>query len=146
MVSEDCSLAEGLVKITLVHDGATSYFGGNSNLEAFVESKFFDLDGYSLIQTPIGNFEKTLTGVRVELGEDTDDISTVQFYVGVKQRLKDTPVWYGPYSLEDGDDIIHLLDVEDGRYFAFRIIDPTPISIWSMSAMEIFGSIGEGRY
>ena len=136
-------MADGIATIKSVHAGKTTYYGSVSSGYVMLETKFFDLDGYTSLQIPVGNLEKTITGVRLELGEGV--LTNVNLYVGVKQRLKDTPFWYGPFSLAEADDMIHTLDVEDARFFAFRIIDSAPLSVWQVSAMELFGTISEGR-
>lgn len=135
----EVKLSEGLVSI--LHN--TTRFGSNSFAEVLLESKFTDLDGFHQFQQSIAQFDKTLTGVRLEIGDG--DISTVELYIGVKQRLNDTAIWYGPFSVADGDNMIHTLGVEDAKLFALRIIDSSPQSLWQLSAIELFGEIGEGR-
>jgi len=136
-------MSSGVVKITHVSQGQTTYYGSISSLTVLLESKFFDLDGYTLLQQPVGNLEKFLTGMVLEIGDGV--LTNVAFYVGVKQRLKDDPTWYGPYSISQADDMVHLIGVEDARHFAFRIVDTAPISCWSVTAMELYGGLSEGR-
>lgn len=137
------SMSSGIVKITHTHEGRTTYYGSISSLTVLLETKFFDLDGYTSLQQAVGNFEKTIVGVLLEIGNGM--LENVSLYVGTKQRLKDDPVWYGPFSLEEADEMIHTIGVEDARHFAFRVVDTAPLSCWSMSAMELYGSISEGR-
>ena len=139
----EAMLSDGLVTIKHTHNGVTTTYGSVSSLTALLETKFFDLDGYTGLQQAVGNFQKQITGVLFEIGEGKLD--SVSFYVGVKQRLKDDPTWYGPFSLLHGDDIVYTLDVEDARHFAFRLVDEAPISVWSASAMELYGRLMQGR-
>jgi|SRR3954470_1417039 hypothetical protein len=134
----EVSVASGLVDIN--HDG--THITSNISAAVLLVSRFTDLDGYHQLQQPIGAFEKTLTGVRLEIGEGSLD--GVEFYIAVKQRLGDEAIWYGPYAVED-DGMIHLLGVEDGRYFAFKISQDNPVAIWQIDALEFFGSVGEGQ-
>lgn len=136
--------AIGLVDIVRTKtNGAVDHYSSTSNARVLLETKFFDLDGYTQLQNPIGNLEKTLSGVVLELGQG--NLSSVNLFVGVKQRLKDDAIWYGPFSLEEGDEMIHTLGVEDARFFAFRIVDESPVSVWQISAMELYGLVGEGQ-
>jgi hypothetical protein len=138
IVAMEGSVASGLVDIN--HDG--THITSNISAAVLLISRFTDLDGYHQFQQPMGPFEKTLTGARLEIGEG--DLSGVEFYVAVKQRLSDDTVWQGPFDVED-DGMIHLLGVEDGRYFAFKISQDNPIAIWQIDALELFGSVGEGQ-
>lgn len=133
--------SEGISVIKHVHNGVTHYYGSASTTAVLLESKFMD---FAQFVENAGTVDKCITGLRAEIGEDVN-LFSVNMYVGVKARLHDEPAWYGPYNLEQFDEVIHTLDVPDARYIAFRLQDLFPRSVWNMTALEVFGELHAGR-
>lgn len=129
----EASLSEGVAVVSHTHNGTTTLYSNIGSTQVLLESKFSDLG------SPM---EKRLDGMVLEIGSGS--FAQAEVFVGIKQRLKDTPTWYGPFSLQDQDEFIHF-DVEDARFFAIRIVDEAPTVVWTASALELYGVVQEGR-
>jgi hypothetical protein len=105
-------------------------------------TKFTDLGELTDPQLAAGFRDKFIDGVRLEI-EGTVTTS-MQLYVGTKERLKDLETWYGPYTMEAGDDMVYP-NVDENRYIGIKIVDQLPTDSWKLTAIELFGVITGGR-
>lgn len=96
--------------------------------------------------------EKFIEGVVVEIeaqeGQPASTLEHVELYIGTANRLKDTPEWFGPFSLAQADEPVWF-DLEEGieskRYIFTKITDSQVTGIWELTAIEILGTMDGGR-
>jgi len=66
--------------------------------------------------------------------------------IGLKQNLKDTTVWYGPYFIEESDKTIWLPStLPESRFFRLRIEDPVGSNDWKLTRIEAYGHLAGGE-
>lgn len=103
-----------------------------------VESKFTDLSEFLPPELAAAFKDKLIDELRVEV--EGTVTNSLWIFVGTKERLKDDPVWYGPYELNNADYMVHP-ECDENRYFGFKIVDQQPVDSWKITAIEIFGKV-----
>lgn len=95
--------------------------------------------------------EKFWEGIVLELeAEDASIIANLQVYFGTQDRLKDSPTFYGPFSISTADSAVWFPAPSAGgppssRYGVIKIEDTQILGIWALTAFELIGEMDGGR-
>lgn len=117
--------------------------GATGTYEAItLETKFTDLGAFSPDDPKMATGEKLIDAVRLEVGDAT--LTNTNLYIGTKAHWKDVAVWSGPYAVSGLDTLLNARPPES-RLVALRILDATPLEMWQLTGMQIYGALMGAR-
>lgn len=139
------------ISVPLVNENITGVnaFGVGGDQSVILETKFSDLSQFQQNDEDLRlDSDKMIDMVRLEVGDAS--LANTLVYLGMKARLADDAVWYGPYSVSDLDQMIFTGEIDgvrpkEAKYVALRIVDPRPVEEWQLTAIEVFGEVTGSR-
>jgi len=135
-------LAEESVTLLLNHGAETKPIGFTGESRSEFTTKPLELQNDKV--------EKFLEGIVFEINTDSrpELLLHMEFYIGTANRLKDSPEWFGPFSLQEAD-TPYWFDLDDGieckRYMFVKLTDDPVSGIWQLTAIELLGVEDGGR-
>ncbi len=116
--------------------------GAAGDVSVALQTKFMDLGSAFDPEVGAGTRDKFIDALRLEVDQALS--TSVQAYIGTKDRLNDAEEWTGPFTLDVADAVIHCR-AREARYIAFKLNDLFPLVSWKLTAIELFGQLTGGR-
>lgn len=107
-----------------------------------LETKFTDLGEFAEEGEALLAGDKLIDLVKLEIGDAT--LTNLNLYIGTKAHWGDSATWTGPYSVVSLDAAIKTRPPE-ARLVALRLIDATPLEMWQLTGIQLYGEVLGGR-